>query len=1031
MTIASTADLDTAVATYVPELAEAARRSDLVDLLSHHRRDRRRVYGGAHQRSRAARRLLAPLVDPSGSQPTQDRHEVRDTRFIRLTRDLVRVWVRPVSRQLQGHPALADAEKFLDQCLEDQVALASETLVRTLVEVLAERRHAGQLTGDTPESRFDHFRAWIGSAEGADYLARRYPAAVIRAHALVSRRSQSTREIIERFVRDLPDLRSAFPFLDGDVRIHALKPGAGDTHDGGRTVGVLDLGRHGRLVYKPRNLAPDQAFHRLGGSLNEALGTSLRVPATLTREHHGWAEFVDGAGTTAMDDADYPYRLGELGAVLYLLRSTDMHYENIVTDAEGRPVVVDAETIMTPAPVRAPTYADDAGSWHARRFLEESVIGIGLLPLRVSVPGRTASLDIGASGSITPGQVSPFRNLSVRHIGRDDMHIALEPGRTGSGNANPNAGSSLESIVAFRDGVRQGLEDTLRRLRSQQSLVAALIREQFAGVRLRHVNIPTVFYAQLLRMCSHPALLEDPDAHLAVLGRVCLRNGAGQSATTHEVAQMLGDDVPLFTVDAHGTDLLDGRGRMLTSGYFEASPVDRALARLHSVDEQEIQRQVELVNVAFIPRLPDGGERTPRLARAEAGATPRRSRKATLGSTAATAVDRILSRWVPATDDSHPGTFWGPVVTTSDAAQWTPGSLGYDVYGGSVGVALALAEAGNLLDLTRAREAAAGVVDPIRAQILSGALESQLVSVGGMTGMGGTVWAIAACDRLLGTGTADHARLINALSATVRPGIVPEFTAGLAGALAAACGVVERTDDAHRDVAAAALADLAGRVLPGLEDEAARAHSASSPRHARRDPTFTGYAHGLAGMVAPAHRATRALSRTAPALSARLAAVGRSLLTLLLRQIGADGALPRTVGGTDFSWAWCHGAPGVLLGLLDAAKLGADVPESVLLALGEQTRTHGVGNNPTYCHGDLGSLEALHRLAVHMHDGAAQRRWVAETEARASTTALRDHASARDRYAGSDSLMVGRAGGLHALLRNTDPHRCPDVLTLG
>ncbi|MBD8063586.1 type 2 lanthipeptide synthetase LanM family protein [Oceanitalea stevensii] len=1012
MTVASTAGLDQAVATYVPELA-GTRRPSLTALLSHHRRDRDETFGGS-DRTRLAQELLAPFLDPAPG-PVSSAEGGRDPRFTGWTRVLVSAWLRAEHESLSAHPALADGAAFVGPLVEDGVALASETLVRTLVEVLAERREAGALTGATPEARFDDFRAWIGSPDGASALAHRYPTAVVRAHALVVRRARSVREVLDHLVADLPDLRATLPGLDGDVRVHSLHLGAGDTHDGGRTVGLLDLGRHGHLVHKPRSLAADRALHGLARGLNAALGTSLRVPRTLTRDHHGWAEYVDGTGAPT-SDGRHPYRLGELAAVLYLLRSTDMHYENVVTDAAGRPVVVDAETVLSAVPVREPSYADGAGSRHARALLEDSVIGIGLLPLRVSVPGRPESLDIGASGSMAAGQASPFRSLAVRDAGRDDMHIALEPGRVGTGNTNPHAGTELDAVVRFRDGVRRGLEDTLRRVMEHRDVVEGLVRRELTGVRVRHVNIPTVFYAQLLRMCSHPDLLEDPDAHLAVLGRVSLRNTAARSAAAHEVAQLLGDDVPLFTVDAHGTDLLDARGRTLVPDFFDATPVDRVLSRLHALDEAEVARQADLVDVAFVPRIPDGGERTAPLTRPTPPPAP--DRDVVTG-----AVDRLLSRWVPATDPAHPATFWGPLVTTSDASQWTPGSLGYDLYGGSVGVALALAEAGHLYDVPRARDVAAAVLDPIRAQVLGGALESQPVSAGGMTGMGGTVWAVAAADRLSGRGTGDHARLVDALAATVRPDTVPDLTAGLAGALTAGCGIVGRVEDVHREAATDALARLAARALPGLE------RVTTAPADGDQ-PVFTGYAHGLAGMLAPAHRAAHALSGTHPELSARLAALGSALLGLLLAQTGEDGDLPRTVGGSDSSWAWCHGAPGVLLGLLEVAELGAEVPERLLVDLGRQTQDRGLGNNPTYCHGDLGSLAALHRLALHTGDEDARRRWTAETRSRAGRTALRDRASARDRYTGTDSLMVGRAGALHALLRTTAPADCPDVLTL-
>lgn len=77
------------------------------------------------------------------------------------------------------------------------------------------------------------------------------------------------------------------------VALTALSPGQGDTHNGGKTVSIIDTDA-GQIVYKPRSLAIDTALSEflqwLNGQLDEPL--HIKVPKVLDKGDHGWAQFI-------------------------------------------------------------------------------------------------------------------------------------------------------------------------------------------------------------------------------------------------------------------------------------------------------------------------------------------------------------------------------------------------------------------------------------------------------------------------------------------------------------------------------------------------------------------------------------------------------------------------------------------------------------------------------------------------------------------------------------------------------------------
>ncbi len=274
------------------------------------------------------------------------------------------------------------------------------------------------------------------------------------------------------------------------------------------------------------------------------------------------------------------------------------------------------------------------------------------------------------------------------------------------------------------------------------------------------------------------------------------------------------------------------------------------------------------------------------------------------------------------------------------------------------------------------------MLDPVEEQLRGGQLAEQGVSVGGMTGMAGTAYALVVARGLLDEPDAGRlGELARELARCSGAEAGTDFLSGMAGALAVGLALHERaTDPAERAVVAEAVRTIAARETEalgglGLED-------------ARVTP-YTGYAHGAMG-IAPV-----LLRYGAEFDDPAVHGLGLRILGAVLdAQEDGDRDWPRVWGEPERSYGWCHGAPGMLLGaLMSNAYAPGAVSRPVLDRLAGLTLARGFGNNPTYCHGDLACAEIVglgQELVPGLLGAAARPATAAATApATASTTCIR------------------------------------------
>lgn len=697
-----------------------------------------------------------------------------------------------------------------------------------------------------------------------------------------------------------------------------------------RAVAVLRFADGRAVVYQPRSPALLRHFGELASWLNKTVpGLALRTVTTVVRPGYGWVEFVPHRPCASIVEVDRFYRRhGALLALLYAVDATDLHHENLVA-AGDQPVLVDVETLFHP------TF--DPGQDPATLALCSSVTRTALLPQ-----------PLDASGAGRP-------RLGEKDVDPADYRFALLTGfRAG-----------YDAIVAHRDEL------------------AGLLR-RCCDDEIRLLARPTQAYATLLAESTRLDLLRDEGDRDRFFGRLWT-DSAGSPAPRRlirsEVADLVAGEVPVFTGRPHSRDAWTSGGERVPD-LLAASGLDAATAKIMTMDEVDRLDQEWLIAAAMATRTEPvdhrGGDPAPGPAATAVPDPP------SLLAAACGVADQIVARSL---QDEHRANWLG--LELADGRHWTLAPMGARLGDGYTGVALFLAQLGQLTDTDRYRELARQALRPVPGLLDALGVEPKLARTlgpGGFLGLGGICYALSRMSTLLGDGEimgwlGRAVELMGTLADGREHGSAGIAT-GHAGGLLTMLSVHAETS----------LAD-AGHVAAAF---AARLGDAAVPE---TEPAYppTGFADGAVG-VAHAMR--------------RFAATGADV---------PSAPVPQPIVGDNFGW--CTGVSGMVLA--DADHLDPAAVDDAVAALARRQPLR----DASLCHGELGIAEALSVLARRGHAGAA------ETRVRYAARAV----GALDRYGPrcgtpngvpSPGLLTGLAGIGYGLLRLGFADQVPSVLLL-
>ncbi|HKQ77912.1 MAG TPA: type 2 lanthipeptide synthetase LanM family protein, partial [Blastocatellia bacterium] len=917
---------------------------------------------------------------------------------------------------------------------------------RTMALELNVARVSEELTGETPDERFESFISRLADPVVAQRIFTEYPVLARSLTETIDRRIDAGLELLERLSRDWPEIRSRLCGSADPGKMTELSFGMGDTHCGGRTVAVMsfrspnscDSANSGnsvfKLVYKPRSLAVEVHFQELLAWLNErGEHPPFRLTHVIDRGEYGWVEFIAAAACEAPDEVKRFYRRqGAYLALLYGLEATDFHAENLIAAGE-HPVLIDLESLFH-AREKIKPRSESKAVVAARNAIADSVMRIGLLPVRIWGDDENEGIDVSGLGK-DEGQISPNPAPYWENGGTDEMR--LERKRVpihGSLNRPVYEGRPL-SALDYAEDILDGFTGMYRLLlRHCDELISGPLAA-FGEDETRCILRPTMIYGWMLSESFHPDLQRDAldrDRYFDRMWLAVEHCPELRRAVPFELRDLREGDVPMFTSRPASRDLFASR-RQRIEGFFDRSGLELVESKLRSLSVDDSERQCWFIRASLCSLADDlkpAGELPP------LSLTARRTiSKARLIEAARDIGDRLETMAYRGDDDA----LWLGLtfnVKKHSERHWTLTPIGIDLYDGLPGIALFLSHLGRMTGERRYTDLARAAVVSIRRQIEDG--KQSLPSLGGFSGLGGVIYAFThLADLLDQPELLDEAEsLIEQVPQLLKQDKMFDILGGAAGCLTALLGL-HRLRQSERALNAAG--ECGEHLLANVKqmDRGAAWHVdefAKAP--------LAGFSHGATGV---AYALLELFAETGDERFRRTALEAleyeRGLFSAELanwpdlrdvknsdgsrKESGESGEEPR------FIWAWCHGAAGAALGRIKILSICND--EALLAEAEAATRStlrYGMVSNHSLCHGSLGNLETL----LLAGEAFADRRLAASVNQLASAIVesfeVHGWVCGNPMNVESPGLMTGLAGIGYQLLRLAEPRAVPSVLAL-
>lgn len=918
-----------------------------------------------------------------------------------------------------------DQDSFIGNTVKHILDHLFELSYRVIVLEVNAARMNGALKGGTSHERLSYFsEQLLTNKEYLLSLYKEYPALIELLNLAKDNYYHFTLEIIRNTAKHKPQLADKLNHGEPLGSLTKMETGAGDGHKGGKAVSILEFSCGRKLVYKPRSLELERGFNELLDWLNEQdihQVLDFRTSQVYTVDDYGWMEFIENEECEDPLALERFYnRSGQILCLLYVLNSVDFHFENLIASGEY-PMLIDMESIFH-AVVKGDKKEVNSGYIKAREVINASVNMISLLPTQLSKRSGAdeVSFDLGGL-SVKEEQTIPIKSLFIDGIETDSVKVLRKDSVITPKSNNPVFEGQIVSSEDYVPHLKYGFEQLYRWVMSHQSLVSGRIETIFSSMRSRLIVKATASYGQLLKIASHPDFMRSRDDRKMILHRVAIKAPEVQRwIVQSEYEDLYQNDIPYFTVWIGDTKIINSRNEEC-GDLLETSSMNAVQKKLAGLSEDDLNRQLEFIEMSYFNKRTDEADLTGvQLGIQVNKLTPERWLK-----TADEIGEHILKNSLSGINDAgNRDKFW---ISTSlqgfEENIWKPDVLGFDMYNGNAGIALFLGYLGKITGREDFKEASFQAMEMPRS-IMQNLEKDQPYSMGAFTGLPGIMYTLHKLAELYKDD--ESIDFINAhmdtLLAMLATDEIHDVIGGAAGAMAIALSLSESSNTRLRESSLRLAHASYEQLMKSCKEEAGMIYWPSVG-----DKSYSGFSHGSAGIIAYMHKL---YTRTG----------NQDILSNISKALRFERNL---YSAKDHNWfvsdqrdkvsnGWCHGAPGMLLSKLMLKEQG--YTDALLeLELDTAIRTtgqHGIGNNPTYCHGDLGNLAVLRYAAQSRGDTRLMDQAVSAYQYLFDEVLSREWNQKNMKSGWSLSLMIGITGFGYSMLKNYAPDEVPEFLWL-
>ncbi|HEU5377775.1 MAG TPA: type 2 lanthipeptide synthetase LanM family protein [Ktedonobacteraceae bacterium] len=895
---------------------------------------------------------------------------------------------------------------------------------RTLVLEMHVAKLRGQLQGETSHARFESYIHHLSQPGVLHELLSEYCVLARQLVLTIERWIDVSLELVSRLTADWSMIRETFAPQSDPGLLVQISGGAGDLHRGGRSVSVLEFSSGFHVVYKPKSLAIDLHFQELLTWLNaHGQQPALLSGAILNCGEYGWAEFITPVSCDTQEQVERFYeRQGSYIALLYALKATDMHYENVLASGEY-PMLIDLEALFHPTVAEQ---LSELAEHPTQQVFSNSVLHTGLLPFRVYAMDDVEGIDISGLGG-EAGQLIPFTMPVWENAGTDEMRLVRKKRETSRRHNRPTLGGNEVQALAYCEQIVRGFTFTYRLLMARREELQRDLLPRFAHDEVRFLARATRAYALFLFECLHPNELRDglqrerlfDRLWASVKDRPYLR-----TLIADERADLQRGDVPFFATMPGSHHVWTSRGEQIDH-FFAQTGLEAASQRLVQLSEEDLARQSWMIQATFTSVAAAIEQETKRQQISQPSQQPLTRER--LIAAACAVGDHLceLAIW------REGAAGWLGVAQRADL-HWDLQPADTSLYHGNTGIALFLAYLGSVTDNARYTEYASAALPTIRYDMERLRRYPRFIDIGAFHGLGSVIYLFTHLGMLWDKPElfSEAESLQELLSERVAHDKKLSLLSGAAGAIVCLLTL-------HSVFPAESLIQVAQRCGDHLLAQAQRMEQGLGWQNIPMYRPLTGFSNGAAGIAYSLLRLAQASGEERFHQAALEAfAYERSLFSQTHQNWPVLFADPTRE--PDFRMSWGYGAPGIGLSRLASLPFVDDsvIREEITTALNtilEQGIGHNhaaIGTNHSAGHGDASCLETV-LVATQVFSGSQYQKPLEDLTRKFLTSIdTYGYITGVPLHVETPGFMIGLAGIGYELLRLAAPEQTPSILFL-
>ncbi|WP_242280958.1 type 2 lanthipeptide synthetase LanM family protein [Bacillus cereus group sp. BfR-BA-01347] len=881
--------------------------------------------------------------------------------------------------------------------------------IRTLIFELNLARIGSSLKGNTPTERYNYFTStFLAEKKNRIEIFKAYPVLARLIIEEIETCISVHLEVINRFIRDKIEIANT---CEGNFnRLIHIHGGAGDTHQQGQSVMILEFTSGDKIVYKPRSLSVDKHFQELLLWINNKKKTiTLKENAVVDKNNYGWQEFVQHQECASLKEVKNFYkRQGSYLAIFYLLYSRDFHYENLIAHGE-HPMFIDLETLFSNNIELKNT---DSVLVDMQQNLSNSVLGSMMLPVKFS-DDNLIDYDLSGLGGKSNQESQKIKVWKIEKAKTDEMYLTQESMNSiGSENLpflNGLAINAYDFSSIIEIGFREMYDLFLENKEELLSLNGPLYK--FSNDHFRHVVRATEAYSKFLTASLHPDYLQDG------LNRVQLFDYFWQtsihipkfiSLIPSECKDLLHNDVPYFTFKGNSTSIFDSRKKEIKN-FFPKNSLQQVLDRCVILSKEDCEDQLELIKLSLQTLKETKKNPREKQSKLNLNTSKNRFKDKRFLSEAEKIGEYLVEKafWNKNKTEAH---WFGINCDTNNKLRLSP--LGLDLYDGSLGITIflaLLAEETKREDFKRLSKASLQYVESVFRLHTSQESSSVFSGFGSIVyslAYLGIIWKDKSVYNRIYEYTYDFEKSIENDSSS-------DFIGGLAGALI----VCLRVYSVDGNIMILNLAKKCGERL-----------TMQISKQIRDKTLWTGFAHGASGIAWSMVKLGNLLNDD------RFLQIGLNLINyeneffVYKNNNWRDLRNPTKV--EQLPVYWCHGAPGIGLGRLmilsyyQEDRITNDLDTSI-----KKTLDDGFGFTHCLCHGDFGNIDFLLLSSKYLNSETLENMVISLGNATLENGLEEGWKYGNDTEVEMLGLMTGIAGIGYGLLRLWNSN-IPSILAL-